>query len=46
MSNHFRNPFENLQLNRYPYSSDKTLRAWDAADEYLLNYLFTEKIDL
>ena len=46
MSNHFNNPFENLQLNRYPYSSDKTLRAWDAADEYLLNHLSIEKIEL
>jgi len=27
--------FENLHLERYPSTSDKNLRAWNAADEYL-----------
>ena len=28
-----------FRLNRFPLIKNETLRAWDAADEYLLNYL-------
>lgn len=28
-----------LRLERFPYAGNKTLRAWDAADEYALAYL-------
>lgn len=28
-----------FELNRYPFLRNETLRAWDAADEYLLNYV-------
>ncbi|MBT8404000.1 MAG: 50S rRNA methyltransferase, partial [Gemmatimonadetes bacterium] len=28
-----------LRLERFPYAGNKTLRAWDAADEYALDYL-------
>lgn len=28
-----------LRLERFPYSGNKSLRAWDAADEYALDYL-------
>ena len=33
-------------LQRYPAAKDNTLRAWDAADEYLLNTLQEQQIDL
>ena len=33
-------------LQRYPPSKDNALRAWDAADEYLLNTLQEQQIDL
>ena len=33
-------------LQRYPLSKDNALRAWDAADEYLLNTLQERQIDL
>jgi 16S rRNA G1207 methylase RsmC len=33
-------------LHRYPPSKDNALRAWDAADEYLLNTLQEQQIDL
>ena len=32
-------PFGNLQLQRLPPDPSQTLRAWDAADEYLLQHL-------
>ena len=32
-----------FELNRYPFLKKETLRAWDAADEYILNH-FNEKI--
>ncbi|MBY4677033.1 methyltransferase [Marinobacterium arenosum] len=32
-------PQGEFRLNRYPLRPKETLRAWDAADEYLLNYL-------
>ena len=31
-------PQGELQLSRYPQRNNELLRAWDAADEYLLNY--------
>lgn len=31
------------QLNRYPKISNQTLRAWDAADEYILEELLNQK---
>lgn len=31
--------FGSFQLNRFPLRKNETLRAWDAADEYLLNTL-------
>ncbi|MFL0797885.1 MAG: methyltransferase [Cellvibrionaceae bacterium] len=36
-------PQGNFQLARYPARHSETLRAWDAADEYLLNY-FSENL--
>ncbi|MFT5721496.1 MAG: 23S rRNA (guanine1835-N2)-methyltransferase [Motiliproteus sp.] len=36
---HFSVPQGDFQLQRYPHHSKETLRAWDAADELLLNYL-------
>lgn len=36
--------FGNYQLHRYPIRKNETLRAWDAADEYILHYLEEEKI--
>jgi len=32
-------PFGTFSLARYPETSDRSLRAWDAADEYLLDHL-------
>jgi len=32
-------PQGSFTLNRYPLRNKETLRGWDAADEYLLNYL-------
>ncbi|MEH6650711.1 MAG: methyltransferase [Motiliproteus sp.] len=40
-------PQGDFTLQRYPYDERDTLRAWDAADEYLLNHLaeqFGEKL--
>jgi len=34
--------FGSLRLNRLPLRKNETLRAWDAADEYLLNTLYTD----
>ena len=40
MEINFINAFDKeLKLNRYPVSRDKSLRAWDAADELLLEEL-------
>jgi 23S rRNA (guanine1835-N2)-methyltransferase len=36
---HFATPFGNISLQRLPVTNNSPLRAWDAADEYLLNYL-------
>lgn len=38
-------PQGDFRLNRYPVRKKELLRAWDAADEYLLNYIHDE-IDL
>jgi len=38
MSNQMQVPQGQFELNRYPFSKKELLRAWDAADEYLLNY--------
>lgn len=32
--------FGSFQLNRFPLRKNETLRAWDAADEYLLNTVY------
>lgn len=37
-------PQGDFQLSRFPQRKRETLRAWDAADEYLLNYLAEEKL--
>jgi len=37
--NHLTSPFATVQLERLPRDSSHTLRAWDAADEYLLQHL-------
>ena len=36
-------PFGSIQLQRLPLRKNETLRAWDAADEYLLNYFFEQQ---
>ncbi len=33
-----------VQLQRYPYRKDQKLRAWDAADEYLLQHVMDQKL--
>jgi len=35
-------PQGEFELARYPHREKETLRAWDAADEYLLNYFYEE----
>lgn len=35
-------PQGEFAIARYPHREKEVLRAWDAADEYLLNYLFDE----
>ncbi len=39
-------PQGQFQLSRYPHREKDTLRAWDAADEYILNHLADEEIPL
>jgi 16S rRNA (guanine1207-N2)-methyltransferase len=41
---HIQTPFGNYQLQRLPQQKKQPLRAWDAADEYLLNHLHQEKL--
>jgi len=36
--------FGSYKLNRYPLRKKETLRAWDAADEYVLNHLAENKL--
>jgi len=38
--------FGDFQLDRYPLKSHNQLRAWDAADEYLLQYLSEHSLEL
>ena len=33
-----------FKLLRYPHARDKNLRAWDAADEFVLQYIVQEKL--
>lgn len=42
--NTLQSPQGKFTLNRYPESKDKQLRAWDAADEYILSYLDAQHI--
>lgn len=37
-------PQGSFQLLRFPHYRNETLQAWDAADEYLLNYLAAENL--
>ena len=37
-------PTKNLTIRRYPETSNKSLRAWNAGDEYILQYL--QELDL
>ena len=38
-------PQGEFQLQRLPYRKNEKLKAWDAADEYLLNHIY-ERVDL
>ncbi|WP_290702185.1 methyltransferase [Amphritea sp.] len=40
----FAAPQGEFELTRFPLRSKETLRAWDAADEYLLNFLMEEQL--
>lgn len=40
----FSSPFSNLILNRFPHRNKDQLRAWDAADEYLLQQVRSEDL--
>lgn len=40
----FSAPQGEFELTRFPHRSKETLRAWDAADEYLLNFLMEEQL--
>ncbi len=40
----FQSAFGEFQLQRYPLRKKETLRAWDSADEYLLQYLDEKKL--
>jgi len=42
--NTFNNPHGEFTLNRYPLQKDDQLRAWDAADEFLLLHLQDQRI--
>lgn len=44
MPNKMNVPQGSFEFNRFPFSKNEPLRAWDAADEYLLNY-FSENIN-
>ena len=37
-------PFGQHALDRFPPNADDTLRAWDAADEYLINYIAEQQL--
>ena len=40
----FQTPFGAFKLQRFPKRKKETLRAWDAADEYMLQYLEENKL--
>ena len=40
----FKTPQGQLTLQRYPIRTSDNLRAWDAADELLISYLYDEKV--
>jgi len=40
----FQIPFGEFQLQRYPVQKKQSLRAWDAADEYLLQHLAEKEL--
>ncbi len=42
----FQSPFGSYFLKRLPHDPTKTLKAWDAADEYLLSHLYENISDL
>jgi len=42
--NNFDSPFGQFSLSRYPRRKNEQLRAWDAADEYLLNQIDQEEL--
>jgi len=42
--NQFSTPQGEFTLNRYPITKDKALRAWDAADEYILLHIEEQEI--
>mgnify|MGYP000020375478 CR=1 FL=1 len=42
--NTFVTPLGEFTLNRYPVQKDEQLRAWDAADEYLLSQLHEQQL--
>jgi len=44
MNTLFETTWGNYELQRYPIHKKETLRAWDAADEYLLQHLFDNKL--
>jgi len=41
----FYSPYGRLELRRLPYRKHDQLRAWDAADEYLLEFLASKKLN-
>ena len=40
----YQSPFGPLTLGRYPQRKRETLRAWDAADEYLINHIAEQQL--
>ncbi len=44
LDNEMKSPFGSYLLQRYPLRKKETLRAWDAADEYVLNHLAENKL--
>jgi 16S rRNA (guanine1207-N2)-methyltransferase len=42
--NELQSPFGNFLLKRFPTQNNLPLRAWDAADEYILDYIHENKI--
>lgn len=44
LDNEMRSPLGSYKLQRYPVRKKETLRAWDSADEYLLQYLDEKKL--